>query len=80
MKNVIATAPGFHGGCRIRPGEAFSVSDEEQGSWFVEAAAGKTPAPPRKGGRKNQADPETLGEIARNDADTLPPGDVLATS
>ena len=80
MKNVIATAPGFHGGCRIRPGEAFSVSDEEQGSWFVEAAAGKTPAPPRKGGRKNQADPETLGEIARNDADTLPPGDVPATS
>ncbi|MCG9052353.1 hypothetical protein LH447_04450 [Laribacter hongkongensis] len=79
MKNVIATAPGFHGGCRIRPGEAFSVSDEEQGSWFVEAAPGKPPAPSRKGGRKNQTDPETLGEIARSDADTLPPGDVPAT-
>ncbi|MCG9021506.1 hypothetical protein LH417_00815 [Laribacter hongkongensis] len=79
MKNVIATAPGFHGGCRIRTGETFSVPDEEQGSWFVEAAPGKPPAPSRKGGRKNQADPETLGEIARSDADTLPPGDVPAT-
>lgn len=74
MKNVIATAPGFHGGCRIRTGETFSVPDDEKGGWFVDAAPGKTPAPPKKGGRKNQADPETLGEIARSDADTLPPG------
>ena len=45
MKNVIATAPGFHGGCRIRTGETFSVPDDEKGGWFVDAAPGKTPAP-----------------------------------
>lgn len=34
MKKVIATALGFHGGIRRRPGDVFEVPDKTEGKWF----------------------------------------------
>jgi len=66
---VIATQLGFYKGSRVREGQVFEVPDGLKGKWFKPyvAAESELPAAKQKRG-KGKGEPETFGDIARQDA------------
>lgn len=68
---VIATKLGFYRGSRVREGQVFEVPDGLKGKWFKPYVAADSDLSAAKPKRKAKGEPETFGEIARQDAATL---------
>lgn len=65
---VRATAVGFHGGSRRRPGDTFDVPEGTKGSWFEPASK------PAKASQKAEPEPRTLAEGGKLFGQVVPEG------